>query len=154
MNEAPASLYQTIVTLGGLGHARTAPGSWGSAAALIAGALLIATFGSVGLILMTFLVFTLGIWACDHYEAAKGVHDSPEIIIDEVAGQWIALVPLAVLGAHWLWYIAAFGLFRLFDIWKPGPIGTLDQKMKGGLGTMTDDLAAGLCAAVVLWLLV
>ena len=151
---ANPSLHESIVTLFGLGHARQAPGTWGSAAALIAGALLIAFFGSLGLILMTFFVFTIGIWACDHYEAAKGVHDSPEIIIDEVVGQWLALIPLAVLGAHWLWYPAAFGLFRLFDIWKPGPIGTLDQRMSGGLGTMADDLAAGLCAAVVLWLVI
>lgn len=148
------SIHASICTLFGLSSGRQAPGTWGSAAALIAGAIIILLFGSIGLILMTFVVFALGVWACDHYEAQTGNHDSSEIIIDEVAGQWIAMVPLAVLGAHWFWYLAAFGLFRLFDIWKPGPIATLDQRLHGGLGTMADDLAAGLCAAVPLWLLV
>jgi phosphatidylglycerophosphatase A len=146
------SLHGVICTLGGLGFQPTAPGTWGSGAALIAGALIVSLFGSVGLMLLTFGVFALGVWAADHYEAETGKHDNSEIIIDEVAGQWIALVPVAYFGGGLFAYLAAFALFRAFDISKPGPIGKLDQQLKGGYGTMVDDLAAGMCAAVILWI--
>jgi phosphatidylglycerophosphatase A len=146
------SLHGVICTLGGLGFQPTAPGTWGSAAALIAGALIVSLFGSVGLMLLTFAVFALGVWAADHYEAETGKHDNSDIIIDEVAGQWIALVPVAYFGGGFFAYMAAFALFRAFDISKPGPIGKLDQQLKGGFGTMVDDLAAGICAAIILWI--
>jgi phosphatidylglycerophosphatase A len=152
MSHNSLSLHGHICTLGGLGFREPAPGTWGSGAALIAGALIVSLFGSIGLILLTFIVFALGVWAADHYEAETGKHDNSEIIIDEVAGQWIALVPVAYFGGGWLAYLIAFALFRAFDIWKPGPIGKLDQQLKGGFGTMVDDLAAGICAAVVMWI--
>jgi phosphatidylglycerophosphatase A len=147
------SVHGMICTLGGLGFREPAPGTWGSAAALLAGAIIVALFGSIGLILIAFAVFALGVWAADHYEAETGRHDNSEIIVDEVAGQWIALIPVAYFGGSWLAYLGAFALFRGFDIFKPGPIGTLDQKLNGGFGTMVDDLAAGICAAVVMWIL-
>jgi phosphatidylglycerophosphatase A len=152
-NRAALSLPGKICTLLGLGYQPTAPGTWGSAAALVAGALIVSLFGSIGLILMTFAVFAVGVWAADEFEAETGTHDNSEIIIDEVAGQWIALIPVAYFGGGWLAYLGAFALFRGFDILKPGPIGTLDQTLEGGFGTMVDDLAAGICAALILWIM-
>jgi phosphatidylglycerophosphatase A len=150
----PRPLVEDLCTLWGLSLNRQAPGTWGSGAALLAGVVIITLSGSIGLILATFALLFIGIWACDQYEALTGRHDSSEIIIDEVAGQWIAMVPLPIFGADWYWYPVAFGLFRLFDILKPGPIGKLDSSLPGGFGTMADDLAAGLCAAVLLWILI
>ena len=83
-------------------------------------------------------------------------HDPSEIVIDEVAGQWIALLPIAFGAANagvgvtalWPGWVAAFVLFRLFDIWKPGPVGWADRR-HGPLGVMLDDVIAGVLAAIV-----
>ena len=81
--------------------------------------------------------------------------DAPEIVIDEVAGMWVALLPVAfgaagagvAAAALWPGWVAAFLLFRIFDIWKPGPIGRADR-MGTPLGVMLDDLVAGAFAAL------
>jgi phosphatidylglycerophosphatase A len=111
-------------------------------------------FDWFGLLVGVALVVALGTWAADAHEGETGDHDASEVVIDEVAGQWIALLPVAHLDTMpwWTWLIA-FALFRLFDIWKPGPIGRLDRSFEGGAGTMADDVAAGLLAALVLALL-
>jgi len=69
------------------------------------------------------------------------VKDPSSIVWDEFVGMWIALF---MLPTGWYWLIAAFVLFRIFDIWKPWPIGWLDINLKGGAGIMLDDVAAGL----------
>ena len=87
------------------------------------------------------LFLAIGIWACDVTGKALGVHDHGGIVWDEVAAFLLVLpfAPVSLAG-----YALAFGLFRLFDIWKPFPIGWLDARVKGGLGVMLDDvLAAG-----------
>jgi phosphatidylglycerophosphatase A len=147
------SLHGKICTLFGLGFQPQGPGTWGSAAGLAAGAVIVSLFGSIGLILLSFALFVVGIWAVDHYEAETQRHDSAEIVVDEVVGQWLTLIPVAYYGGGAFAYLGAFALFRLFDITKPGPIGKLDQKLAGGFGTMVDDLAAGMCAAVVMWII-
>ena len=85
------------------------------------------------------------------------MHDDGRIVWDEFAGQWIALIPLVPVlhwdGASVLWLLVGFGLFRLFDIAKPWPIGYLDRKVHGGLGIMVDDLAAGAIAGACLYAL-
>jgi phosphatidylglycerophosphatase A len=68
------------------------------------------------------------------------------VVIDEVAGQWIALL---VVPLDWRWYLAAFLLFRVFDILKPGPV-RMAEKLPGGVGVMADDIVAGVFAAVCL----
>jgi phosphatidylglycerophosphatase A len=75
------------------------------------------------------------------------VHDHPGIVWDEIAG---LLVALCGAPAGWAWAIAGFGLFRLFDIWKPWPIHWVDRQVGGGLGIVVDDLLAGAYAAMVL----
>lgn len=92
-----------------------------------------------------FLVF--GVWVCGVTGRALGEHDHGGIVWDEVAA-FMCVLPFAPAS---LWgYGSAFALFRLFDIWKPFPIGWLDRKLNGGLGVMLDDvLAAGYAMAVL-----
>lgn len=73
--------------------------------------------------------------------------DPSEVVADEFVGQLIAL---AVVPMEAVWVLAAFGLFRLFDIWKPGPVGWAERSFKGAVGVMADDIVAGLIAASIL----
>ena len=144
-----------IATFFYIGHLRPAPGSWGSLAALISGAAVINGAGLIGLCIGIFLACLLGYWATARETAGKSDHDPSEIVIDEVAGQWIALLPLAVGATHagaslfalWPGWVAAFLLFRLFDIWKPSIIGWADRR-SDAIGVMLDDCFAGLFAAL------
>ena len=91
--------------------------------------------------------FLLSWRLCNVVIAHLGVKDEPQIVADEVAGMWLALVWLP---QSFGWALAAFVLFRLADIFKPGPIGLLDRRMHSGLGIMADDMLAGaLCAALL-----
>ena len=146
-----------IATFGGVGLIRPAPGTWGSAAALPLGWVLHGLGGFPLLALATLAVAALGWWAARAEEAATGSHDESAIVIDEVAGQWIALWPLSLGLNHagvdpwlfpWPGWVGAFLAFRLFDIWKPGPIGWADRQ-PGATGVMLDDLIAGVAAAIV-----
>ncbi|MBI5330297.1 MAG: phosphatidylglycerophosphatase A [Betaproteobacteria bacterium] len=91
----------------------------------------------------------VGIWACGVTGRALGEHDHGSIVWDEIAAFLLVLpfAPPTLAG-----YALAFALFRLFDIWKPFPIGWLDARVHGGLGVMLDDLVAALYAVVVLLL--
>ena len=92
--------------------------------------------------------FALSLWSARPF---AGDHADPGwIVIDEVAGQWLAL---AVCSAdRWYWMLGAFLLFRLFDIWKPGLVDRV-QRLPSGWGVMADDLLAGLLAGGLLLLL-
>lgn len=94
--------------------------------------------------------FLLGIWACGRAAADVGVADHSSIVWDEVVAFWLVLW---VLPADWLTQACAFGLFRVFDIVKPPPIGYFDRTLKGGWGVMFDDLLAALLTLFVfaLW---
>jgi phosphatidylglycerophosphatase A len=94
---------------------------------------------------IVFLVFSSLV--CELYERAFSSHDPSEIVIDEVAG---FLVAMTWLPLTWQAFLGAFLAFRFFDILKPPPIRQIDQKVKGGLGTVLDDIAAGLAANVIL----
>ena len=144
-----------IATFFYIGHLRPAPGTWGSLAALPVAWALHTLGGPMLLALGLALVFTLGWWATALETKGKEDHDPSEIVIDEVAGQWLAFLPVSIGAAHagvaitalWPGWITAFLTFRLFDIWKPGPIGWADRQ-GGPLGVMLDDLLAGLAAAL------
>ncbi len=135
----------------GVGLAPKAPGTWGSLAALVPGVALLAV-SPLALLAGIVLVGLLGLWVV---KASRIEGDPGWVVIDEVAGQWIAL--LALSGPSVVGVVAAFALFRLFDITKPGPVGWADRRLKGALGVMADDVLAGLLAAGVLgigrWLL-
>lgn len=108
------------------------------------------------LILATLVVCVAGYWATAEETRGQADHDPSEIVIDEVAGQWIAFLPVsfgaAMVGADltalWPGWVTAFLAFRFFDILKPGPVGWADRKA-GPLGVMLDDVIAGLLAALV-----
>lgn len=96
------------------------------------------------------LLFVLGIWCCEFTGRALGVSDHGAIVWDEI----VAMVGVLVtVPPGWGWGIAAFVLFRLFDIWKPFPVRWADRHIKGGLGVMLDDVLAAMMAIVVLQLL-
>ena len=147
MNKLANILLCNLATLGPIGHLRPAPGTIGSLVALGTG-YLIASF-SLGVLVAGILVLTImGIFAAERYGQSTGKKDASEVIIDEVAGQWI---PLVIIPLEIEWYIAAFLLFRFFDISKIGPVGHA-ERFAGGVGVMADDLVAGILAALVLWL--
>jgi len=148
-------MTQLIATFFYVGHLRPAPGTWGSLAALPAGWAIYVMAGPVGLCVAVLLAYALGVWATAVETRGKDNHDPSEIVIDEVCGQWIALLPLAFGAARqdinilalWPGWIAAFALFRLFDITKWGPVGWADR-LHGPTGVMLDDVIAGIFAAI------
>ena len=143
----PLSFMAKFATLGPLGSLRPAPGTIGSLVAAIAG-YAIASYGHGALIAATFIVTVIGVFAADAYAKATGRKDPSEVIIDEVAGQWLTLI---ILPHDIFWYAAGFALFRLFDIVKPGPVRQAEA-LPGGIGVMADDLVAGLLSALCLWI--
>lgn len=149
------SVSAFIATVGYVGHLRPAPGTWGSLAALPLAWIVAQWAGFFGLLFLTILFFFSGIWSVIEQTSGKDDHDPAEIVIDELVGQWIALLPViyganmmnADLLALWPGWISAFLLFRFFDITKLGPIGWADRR-NDPLGVMLDDVIAGLCAAI------
>lgn len=132
----------------GSGLVKPAPGTWGSVAAVVVFGLLLQH-----LPLFVFLVLIVagafaGIYLCGKTAEDWGVHDHGSIVWDEWIGQWIALIGLA---AYPVWWLVAFAYFRLFDIWKPGPVGWADRQFDGGVGIMLDDLLAGVLAGLATW---
>lgn len=145
-----------IATVGGVGHLRPAPGTWGSLVALPLAWGLHALGGPLLLVIATLVVTGLGWWAVGIETRDSTDKDPSEIVIDEVAGQWIALWPVSIgaamsvaaFTALWPGIVVAFVAFRALDILKPGPIGWADRQ-PGALGVMADDLIAGWLAALV-----
>ena len=130
----------------GTGLAPKAPGTVGTLLALPL-AWLTLTLALEWRLLVAIILIAAGVWLCGEAARRIGVHDHPGIVWDEVAGMYLVLLvaPLTV----WGWALA-FGLFRLFDIWKPWPIRDLDHRLAGGVGIMLDDLVAALYAAILL----
>jgi phosphatidylglycerophosphatase A len=140
-----------LATWLGSGLMKPAPGTWGSAAAIPFGLIIFKLTGLLGLLIATAIIFRIGIWAANEFDRLNQSHDNKMIVIDEVAGQWLTLIPaIGLFGFHPLPVLAAFLLFRLFDILKPWPVSYLDKKVEGGLGVMVDDIAAGIYASLVL----
>jgi len=142
----PASLSATVC---GIGYLPIAPGTWASAAALVPAWFIADRLGPLALLGAALLALALGIWATACIQSATGEKDPGRIVIDEVAGQWIALIPVWPLDI-WL-YAAGFFAFRLFDIVKPWPASWCDQKLPGAAGVMLDDIVAGIYAAIVVF---
>ena len=133
----------------GSGLSPFAPGTMGTLVA-IPFIFALKSLGTPGFWIVLLLLFLLGIWLCDQVSRKLGVHDHGGIVWDEFVGYWLsaAFVPL-----QWQWLLAAFVLFRFFDIVKPWPIRQLDKKVSGGFGIMIDDVVAALFTIIVLFVL-
>ena len=135
-----------LATWFGAGRIPRAPGTWGSLGALPLGVLAL-QFGVLAGVVVALVMFAIGVWAAAFYARAANREDPPEVVIDEVAGQCLSLcfAPLTPLGV-----VAAFLLFRLFDIAKPFPIHWFESRFADGWGIMLDDIMAATYAGVVL----
>jgi phosphatidylglycerophosphatase A len=136
-----------IASAGGVGFFPWAPGTAGSAVALLVGAAGLRLAGHAVLAVAALAAVAGGFWAI---RASRAKDDPGWVVIDEVAGQWITLLGLGHLS--WAGAAAAFALFRLLDIAKPGPIGWADRQ-NSAFGIMADDVIAGGIGAVILWAL-
>jgi len=132
----------------GLGYLPAAPGTWGSLGALLVWWWWLADLSVLLQLIVSAVYFVSGWWCSSRVTQLFDVEDAGEIVADEIVGMWLAL---ALLPRIWWIALLAFVLFRLFDIVKPGPIGWLDREVKGGLGVMLDDVAAGAAAGIVLY---
>jgi phosphatidylglycerophosphatase A len=134
-----------VSTMGGIGRLKPAPGTWGSLVVLP-----LALLGPVPALLLALLVTIVGFYA-----VREVLRDAPEqdpgwIVVDEAAGMLLALAGLSAAASIW-GVLIAFGLFRVFDIFKPWPISWADQQ-KGAFGVMLDDIVAGALVAAALML--
>ncbi|WP_300066478.1 phosphatidylglycerophosphatase A [uncultured Ruegeria sp.] len=149
------NVAQLIGTVCGVGHLRPAPGTWGSLAALPLAWVLHTIGGFPLLVVATLVVFFAGLWATRIMTEGQKDHDPSEIVIDEVAGQFIALWAISYpswahgieITALWPGWVAGFVLFRFFDITKLGPVGWADRR-GDPMGVMLDDVIAGVFAAI------
>lgn len=122
-----------------------APGTWGTIAGALLALVILHYLTVETLFLGAILITIIAIKEIDKEEKETGIHDSSEIVIDEVAGVWLAI---SMSGATFTQIIFSVLYFRLFDIWKPSFIGRIDRDVKGGLGVMGDDLLAGVIAGI------
>ncbi len=138
-----------FITVGFSGLSPKAPGTVGSFVSLIIGLFLLEFLHPSTLFLLALLITVIAIKQIDIYENETGIHDSKEIVIDELAGMWITLAICGINSSNVLFMAPiAFLFFRLFDIWKPSFIGKIDRDVKGGLGVMGDDVLAGVAAGI------
>jgi phosphatidylglycerophosphatase A len=154
------------ITTCGVGYLPLAPGTYGSLLAVGFYVLLASTFSSArytasfeapeflvaaihAVILLALMIYILvGIWAATRSVELLGNTDAPQAVVDEVIGQFIVFLFIPFT-TSWLLIGMAFILFRLFDIWKPYPIDSL-QDLPGGIGVCADDMLAGVYAGVCL----
>ena len=130
----------------GTGLAPRAPGTVGTLAGIPL-FLVLSPLDTTTYLLVCTGLFLIGIALCWASARALGVHDHSGIVWDEIVG---FLFAMTAVPAAWYWILPGFVLFRLFDIWKPWPIRTVDRRIGGGFGIMLDDLLAALYAWLVL----
>ena len=139
------SLSNGLSTLG-VGHLPKAPGTWGSLLAIIIWwAIMPQSIGLQAVLIL--LAFFVGWPATYYYEKLHNRHDPKEVVVDELIGMWLTLIAAPkALGI----YVLGFLFFRFFDIKKPFPIGWIDKNTNSALGTILDDVVAGIFAFLVL----
>jgi phosphatidylglycerophosphatase A len=144
-------IANVISTWFGCGYSPKAPGTVGSAAA-IGIAIVIEHFAGwrpLSFAILAMIALGAASWAAGETARRSGIKDPQFVVVDEVVGQWLALA--GARSFNWKSWLAAFLLFRLFDIWKPFPVRQLES-LPGGTGIVADDLMAALYAALVLFL--
>jgi phosphatidylglycerophosphatase A len=144
------NVFVFLSTFAFVGRFPFAPGTAGSFVGVLLAWPILMYFGVLGLVTAVIIIFIVGVWAVDIHQTHTGAHDAGEIVIDEVAGQWLVLLVASLDIVH---FGLGFLLFRLFDIWKPWPICWVDRTLKGGFGVMADDIIAGIYALICLWAL-
>ncbi|MDH5411711.1 MAG: phosphatidylglycerophosphatase A [Alphaproteobacteria bacterium] len=137
-----------IATWFGSGLLPKIPGTWGSAAALPFAWLIMWLGGPWALLICAGVAFAVGVWAAGMYSKHSGIKDAGPIVIDEVAGQWLTLIPA---GLNPVLFLVGFFLFRAADILKPWPASWADREVEGGFGVMLDDIFAAIYAAAGLY---
>jgi phosphatidylglycerophosphatase A len=152
-----SGLSRAVATVGGIGYAPQASGTFASLAAVPAAWGLHALGGFPALGAATAVALGAGLWASARHIAETGESDPSEIVIDEVVGMWLTLWPLS-LGLWlrdappaifpWPGWVSGFALFRFFDILKPPPVNWA-ERAPGALGVMLDDIVAAVLAALV-----
>lgn len=144
------SFAKAIATAGYVGLIPWAPGTFGTVVGVLI-AWILSYFGLIAFSVTFALITLIGIWAAEVYEKSSHKHDPKEIVIDEVAGYLLTLffVPLT-----WQNLLIAFLIFRFFDILKPWPISVIDREVKGGFGTVLDDLFAGIFGLIIMHLVI
>jgi phosphatidylglycerophosphatase A len=145
-----SGLSKALATVFGIGRIPIASGTFGSAAA-IPFAYVLMLFGWQAIALAALAGTMVGVWACGKHCVTCNLSDPSDCVLDEVVGQWIALVPLAVFShtLNWRAYLAGFLLFRLLDIAKLWPLSAA-ERLPGGYGVMADDVLAGIITAACL----
>ena len=135
-----------IATLGGIGKIPIAPGTWGSIFAFF---IFIYISHYVDMLIVVILSIPFSIWVCEKASVNLMERDHKSIVIDELVGIWVALVPAIYLStqtSRTSYAVFALIFFRLFDILKPFPVSYFDKNFKNGLGIVLDDLIAGIMA--------
>jgi phosphatidylglycerophosphatase A len=135
-----------IATLGGIGKIPIAPGTWGSIFAFL---VFIYISHYLDMLIVVILSIPFSIWICEKASLNLIEKDHKSIVIDELVGIWVALVPAIYLStqtSRTSYAVFALIFFRLFDILKPFPVSYFDKNFKNGLGIVLDDLIAGIMA--------
>ncbi len=148
MNKTPGNteiILKNIATLGFIGYLPVAPGTWASALGLLLFLIFNISLSVHGLLI--FVITVAGIVSSTIAERVIGQKDSGHIVIDELLGYFISVFSLPV---NYVTLIAAFFLFRFFDILKPFPVRLVEKKLNGGLGIMMDDILAGIYTNLIL----
>ncbi len=143
-SKGPAVL---LATWFGAGYLPRFPGTWGSLAALPFAWAISFYGGWPALAAASVIVFAIGLWSAGVYIRGGNDQDPAQVVIDEVAGQWLTLIPAPL---DPMFYLLGFLLFRLFDIFKPWPVSWAERSFPGAAGVMLDDVAAGIYAGVIL----
>ncbi len=158
-------LNDLFATWGYLGRIPKAPGTWGTLGGLLFIYLLFLNWHhyfeqNISILYyasFTLALFLLGVISADKFDKDHKTHDSKRIVIDEVVGIMVTLIPLVwvfqnsgtpLYATGWMQPVIGFVLFRFFDILKPWPISLADKNIKGGMGVMIDDVLAGIAAAL------
>ncbi len=144
-------LALAIATFFGCGYFPKGPGTIGSLAALAIAGLLyrFLGMGRPGLFLLFLVSLPVAAWSATAASRLLKKKDPGQVVIDEVVGQWLTL--LGATAWNWKSFLAAFMLFRLFDIWKPQPVRAAES-LPEGLGIVADDVIAGVYAALILYI--
>ncbi len=154
------SLLTNLATLGLVGRIKKAPGTAGSFIAVLLAPLCFLPLSIPHRLLVLVILFVIGLKASEQAEIELGEKDPQSVIIDEVLGQWLSLLPVntlsyfstkAIAPHEWFVLMIGFLLFRAFDISKIGPVGLCERKLRGGLGIMADDAMAGILCAMLMY---